>query len=113
MRAALIIDHVAGMSRMMKEGHEFGGGEVGEDHGEEYEYGDGEEDEDNVEDVIGEVAVDEPDTSVIVDDVGGCLEEKGEDKNEGVVERRVLMKTKMVMERKKSRILARRGLGGE
>jgi len=81
-RAALIIDHVAGMSRMMGRDYEFGDEdrEMDEDDGEEYEYGDGEEDEDNVEDVIGEVAYGDVDDA-FVEDVSGSLEEN--DENEG------------------------------
>ena len=75
-RAALIIDHVAMISRMMEEGYEFGDGEMEEDDEEDYEdgYGDGDGD------VIEEVVKDDLAASV-VEDASGVLD--GEDRNGG------------------------------
>ena len=87
MRAALIIDHVAGMSRMMERGYEFGDGEIGEDDEEEMEDGDGDGDgdanEDDAGDAVEEVAREDPE-SPFVEGVSGSLEvEKDEKEGSG------------------------------
>ena len=81
MRAALIIDHVEMMSRMMETCDDFGHGNMEEDDEEEYEYGDGDGNKDNVGNVIEEVVKGDLAASV-VEHASGYLEVK-KDENDG------------------------------
>ncbi|KAI4914134.1 hypothetical protein J4E85_010646 [Alternaria conjuncta] len=86
-RAALIIDHVEMMSRMMEEGYEFGDGdeEMEEEEDErEYEDGDGDGDgtEDDAGDVIEEIANNGLDNT-FVEDASGYLEGGGKNEESG------------------------------
>ena len=76
MRAALIIDHVEMMSRMMEEGYEFG------DRDGEMEEDDGEDGAGDSGDVTKEVAYGDVDTP-FGEDSSGSLEEKDEHEESG------------------------------